>query len=261
MLEVSLMLAFIALAIATITDIKKKEVPDWLSYSFIASAIAIALSETIIFQDFTFILKSLSGLAVFFILANLFYYGRLFAGGDAKLLMGIGASMSLDFSFLLNTLVIGGLYGLVYSMTLAIINFKKVKQEIKKVKLPIAVFAAIFLISVFSALLFSPIFYFIAVLSFFLPLIYAFTLTVEKVALIKKVDWDKITEGDWLAKDVKIGKKLIKANFEGLTKSQIKIIQKARKKILIKYGLPFVPVFLIAFILELIIGNLFLILV
>jgi len=261
MLSISLIIAFLAILVAAITDIKRREVPDWLSYSFIAVAVVIALSETIAYGDWSFILKSLSGLAVFFILANLFYYGKLFAGGDAKLLMGIGASLGIDQTFLLNTLIVGGIYGLIYSITLAIVNFRKMKKEIKNVRLPIAIFAVILLISVLLAIIFNPLFYFIAVLAFFLPLIYAFTLAVEKVALIRMVDCNQITEGDWLAKDVKIGKNIIKANFEGLTKAQIKIIQKAHKKVLIKYGLPFVPVFLIAFILELIIGNLFLLLI
>ena len=86
-----------------------------------------------------------------------------------------------------------------------------------------------------------------------------FTIAVEKSALIKSVSPEKLTEGDWLLKDVKIGKTVIKADFDGLSKKDIALIKKANKAVMIKYGLPFVPVFLLAFITELVFGNLFLI--
>ena len=262
MINVTLIIAFLALLAAAITDIRKREVPDWLSYSLIAVAIVIALSKSVISDNYVFILGSVLGLAVFFILANLFYYGRLFAGGDAKLLIGMGALLGIDFAFLLNTLIIGGIYGLVYSAVLALINFKEVKKEIRKIKINFIIFILIALVSLVLALFFNPvIFCFIAFLAVAFPLLYASTLAVERASLIKIVSPDKLTEGDWLTENVRIGKKLIKASFEGLTKEEIKIIQKANKKVRIKYGLPFVPVFLIAFVLELIVGNLFFLLI
>ena len=68
-----------------------------------------------------------------------------------------------------------------------------------------------------------------------------------------------LTEGDWLAEDVRISKRTIKANFEGLSKKEISFLMKHKKSVKVKYGLPFVPVFLIAFLAELFIGNLFMI--
>ena len=261
MLEVSFILVFIVLLAAAVTDIKRREVPDWLSYSFIAAALAIAMAKSIVLEDYSPVLNSLSGLAVFFIIACIFYYGKLFAGGDAKLLIGTGAALGIDYSFLANLILAGGVYGMAYAFVLAAINLKKVSAEIRRMKMPLilpllaiaVVLALAGLISEFSA------FYFLAVLAGLTPALYYSTLAVEKIALIKSVSPDNLTEGDWLLRDVEIGRTVIKANFEGLSKKDIQLIKKAKKNVMIKYGLPFVPVFLIAFIAELALGNLLLI--
>ena len=54
----------------------------------------------------------------------------------------------------------------------------------------------------------------------------------------------------WLAEDVKVGRKTIRADWEGISLENIKLLKKAGKsKVRIKQGIPFVPAFLIAFIL------------
>jgi Flp pilus assembly protein protease CpaA len=259
MLEVSFIVVILVLLAAAVTDIKKREVPDWLSYSFIALALAIALSKAIIAENPIFILKSLAGLAVFFIIANLLYYGKMFAGGDAKLLMGIGAALGIDFAFLINVLIIGGIYGLIYTIILGSMNFKAMRKEVIKIKINFIVFIAIALFAIaVGIILKSSLFYYIAALAVLSPLLLTFTKAVENSALIRLVPPEKLTEGDWLFKDVNIKGKIIKATFEGLSKSDIQLIKKSKKPVIIKYGLPFVPVFLVAFMAELIAGNLML---
>jgi len=247
---VSLIIVFLALLAATITDIKRREVPDWLSYSFIAVALAAASAQSIIFENTSFILNSLAGLGAFFILANILYYGRLFAGGDAKLMMGLGAMLGIDSAFLINIVVLGGIYGVCYSIALASLNFRGFRRELGKIKVPLIYFImpAVFLVGIGLAVN-SIILYFIATLAVFAPLLYIFTLAVEKSALIKSVSPEKLTEGDWLLKDIKVGKTVIKADFDGLSKSDIQKIKKSHKPVMIKYGLPFLA--------ELVFGNLF----
>lgn len=60
---------------------------------------------------------------------------------------------------------------------------------------------------------------------------------------------NQVTIGDWLYEEVKIGKKNIKPYWEGLSEKEVELIRKSNKKVLIKQGIPFVPGFLIAFIL------------
>ena len=258
MIALSIIITLLVLVAAAYTDIKKREVPDWLSYSFIAVAIAAASAKSLIESSFSPLISSLSGLAIFFILANIFYYGKLFAGGDAKLLMGIGASLGIDISFLSNVLISGGVYGVLYSFGLASFNARAFGKELKKIKMPILPFALLALIAIIAAILIAPVFYFAAAVSIISPLLYVFVTSVERAALIKIVHPSKLTEGDWLAEDVKISKRTIKANFEGLSKKEILFLMKHKKPVKVKYGLPFVPVFLIAFLAELLIGNLFL---
>ena len=66
--------------------------------------------------------------------------------------------------------------------------------------------------------------------------------------MIKKIGVGKLTEGDWLYKDVKIGRKLIKASWNGVSKEELKFIQKKNRTVVIRQGVPFVPVFLITFL-------------
>jgi hypothetical protein len=58
----------------------------------------------------------------------------------------------------------------------------------------------------------------------------------------------KLTPGDWLQKDVRVGSKTISATVHGLSEKEIALLVKARKKVLIKEGIPFVPVFLLTFL-------------
>jgi len=55
----------------------------------------------------------------------------------------------------------------------------------------------------------------------------------------------KLTEGDWIEQNVKIGKTTIKKSVHGLSLKEIKLLKKYKKSILIKEGIPFTPAFLI----------------
>ena len=74
--------------------------------------------------------------------------------------------------------------------------------------------------------------------------------------MIKNRDPWKLTEGDWLERDVKIGRKVIKKSVHGLSLKEIRILRKAKKKVLIKEGVPFTPAFLFAFVTSLILITL-----
>jgi len=242
---------------ASVTDFKKREVSDWLSFSLIAIALAVRSAESIIQNNPTPILTSLTGLAIFFIIAIVMYYCKLFAGGDVKLLSALGAVIpSMD--FLSNILVAGSVYGLAYSVILALMNFRNFYSELKKNK-------DLFLISImvsmilFAGYLFtSNIFLLLLVISALsIILIFIFVNSVEKSCLIKMVSPAKLMEGDWLLKDVRAGGKTVKANFEGVTKKEIAMIKSYGKKVWVKYGIPFIPVFLLALMLTILFGNIF----
>jgi hypothetical protein len=86
------------------------------------------------------------------------------------------------------------------------------------------------------------------ILVFIIPYFYLYAKSIDEVCMIKKIKTNDLMEGDWLYRDLKVGKKLIKADWDGLTKEQIKEIKKRYKEIKIRQGIPFVPVFLISFL-------------
>jgi len=67
--------------------------------------------------------------------------------------------------------------------------------------------------------------------------------------VVKNIETKKLEEGDWIYKDLKLGKKIIKKSWHGLNREEIKKIQRKYKKIKIIQGIPFVPVFLISFLI------------
>ena len=274
MINILAAVTLIWLLAATITDIKKREVADWLSFSLIAIAIFTALFTSIIEKDFSIIILSLISFAAFMLIANLFYYLRLFGGGDAKLLMALGPVipqiavksvfnlpyLTSSAAFLLNICLLGAIYGLIYSLVLAIRNKKQFSEEIAKSKFPLIPFMIVAVIFAAISALVYPFLIFISILIVILPPVFIFVKAVESACLIKTKETKELTEGDWLAYPARIKGKgkdiLITAKF-GLTKKEIEILKRYKEKVVIKEGIPFVPVFLIALILTLLIGNLF----
>jgi len=257
-MDTLLIIAIIWLAAASFTDLKKREVANWLSFSLIAIALAVRASESIIAGNAQPILTSVIGLAIFFVIANVLYFGKIFAGGDAKLLMAMGAVIP-GAAFLSNFLIIGGVYGLIYSFGLAIIHRKAFSSGLKKInKKTSCLMIFIFAVFILGLILKIPIIYIITATIILIYYLHVFVKTVEKSCLIRKVSPQKLTEGDWLFKDIKIRGKTLKASFHGLTQKQINLIKKNKKLVQIKYGIPFIPVFLIAFLLTYYFDNILL---
>jgi len=253
---------------AAITDIKKREVSDWLSFSLVSIGIFSALLTSVISNNYNLLLWSAIFFAIFIIIANAFYYLKLFGGGDAKLLIALGPILpQLSFNsilnlpsaltFLLNCTFIGALYGMIWSLCLAIIHKKQFKENISKLKFPVLPFIVLPVLAVILLFVYPSTYLLITLILLILfPFLYIFTKAVENVALIKNIKTEKLTEGDWLAHPVKIKGRVISAKL-GLTKKDIEFLKKHKKEIAVKEGIPFVPVFLLAFILSLLIGNLF----
>jgi len=79
---------------------------------------------------------------------------------------------------------------------------------------------------------------------------------IEKIALIKKIKTEELTEGDWVINSLnKKNNKKMKINKTGITKEEIEKLKKLGiKKVIIKQGIPFVPSFLIGYV-ALLINN------
>ncbi len=258
-----IILALIWIIGAVLQDLKRREVDNLWNFSLIAFALAYRLATSIFTNNHWFILNGLIGLVIFFGLHNLFYYARLFAGGDAKLLMALGTILPLSYNWIINLkifgyfillfLITGSIYALIYAICLVFKNYKNFKKEfVKQWKN----YQKMFLISLVFVIIWVNIVYFMSQIKFILigfiillfPALFIFSKAVEETCMVKSVPSKKVTIGDWLYKDVLIGKKKIKANWQGVSRSELKLIKKHKKNILIKYGIEFTPAFLFAFI-------------
>ncbi|MFH0977943.1 MAG: A24 family peptidase [Candidatus Woesearchaeota archaeon] len=269
-------IAILALAIASYTDLKTREVPDWLSFSLIAAASGLRIIISIISWDLTPIIDGFFGALLGIILAYMMFYSGQWGGGDSKMLIGLGALIGLQFratstlvGFLVNLLFIGASYGLLWSIGLAIKNRKEFKKQAKNytdssffkrmrivtvITVAMCMFGALFsadrivrlILIVFAGFLFIMLY------------LWMFVKVVEGACMLKWIEPNKLTEGDWIAKPVfSKNKYLCGPKDLGITKKQIAELQKNKKikKVLIKEGIPFVPSFLLAYIFTIWLGN------
>lgn len=261
MIDFLIILGFIWVLVASIEDIRKREVENWICFSLIIVALVYRAVFSIINSDVYYFVYGLMGLGIFVVLAYVFYYGRVFAGGDAKLLMGMGAVLPVYASvysnlfflgiFVLALLFSGSLYGLVYSMFLVIGNWKNFSKDFlkqtRKYKLLIWISIAIAVVSlIVPVILAENVLFFIPLIIFIFPFLFVYGKMVEESCMIVELKASELTEGDWLYESVKVGRKTIKPYWEGLDEEDLKLLKNYRGKVKVKQGIPFVPGFLLA---------------
>ena len=251
-------LFFIGIVVACLQDLKRREVDNWLNLFLLMASFSFIFFKAIFERDATIVFQAGFALVIMFAFMNLFYYGRVFAGGDAKLLFAmtvffVGATFMATLVnigiFLLFLMVSGSIYGLTYSVVLYVRNFEKVNKKIRSgfsalwVRYMILIGVGLFVLSYVNL-----VFLFFAIFVLVLPVLYVFAKGLEDVAMVKEISGKELREGDWLVEDVRVRGKVIKADWDGLSTESVRLLR-GEKKVLIKEGLPFVPAFLIAFVL------------
>mgnify|MGYP001605685926 CR=1 FL=1 len=251
----------IVLVIASYSDLRTKEVPDWLSYGFIAAA--FGLRGIYSFQEgWQILVSGIAGFIAFYLLALLFYYTHQWGGGDSKLLMGMGAALGISYPFteasftslwfLLLLLFSGALYGMVW---LGVLAFKRRNCLFPELRSLLGDHKRLHIGIGFSSVLFIGagflVHYLLFVLSMLAVLYYLllFLVAVQSCCFVSERDTKMLTEGDWLAEDVVVhGKKLLKK--KTLINSDIEKLHSHNiSSVLVKEGIPFVPSFLIAYLI------------
>lgn len=259
-------LFFVGIVIATIQDLKRREVDNWLNLLLIFSSVSFVVFGSIFSGEYYKIFQLMFMIGVMFVMVNICYYGRIFAGGDAKLLFAMTAlflgntlfeSLTNLGIFLFFLMLAGSIYGLIYSSVIYFRDFKKINKKIKKGVLK-GIKYSLFFGSVFLILgFYNDYFFLFSAIFFFLPLVYSFAKGLEEVSMTRFVSGKKLREGDWLAEDVKVRRRVINAGWDGLSKEDI-LLMKNLKRVRIKEGIPFVPAFFIAFVAYSLFKNFFL---
>ncbi len=252
-------LFFIGIVVAGLQDLRRREVDNWLNLFLLFAGFIFIFYRAIFENNIEIIFQAGFALIVMFAFMNLFYYGRIFAGGDAKLLIAMtvffigtnfGETLINIGIFLLFLMFAGSVYGMIYSFILYIRDSKKINKEVRRIaKSKWALRYWVVSIGVFLVIFgfFNWIFFLVGVVGLILLLLFLFAKALENVAMVKDVSGNELREGDWLVNDIRIGGKVIKADWDGLSLENIKLL-KNKKKVKIKSGLPFVPAFLIAFL-------------
>ncbi len=257
------LLGFIAIIFAVVQDLRSREIANWLTFSLVAFVLAYRAIYAIYSNNFMFFMYGLYGVILFVCLGYFFYYSRVFAGGDAKLLFGLGAVFPyesiIDYAyygggFILLLFTGGVFYTLIYSFFLIRKNYSSFRisffEQVAKKKY-------LFLVSLILAILLyvtkgendsSIIIISFSVFVLLTPLLFAYVKAVERSCMVQSIHPKNLTEGDWLEKDVRVKGKLIRKNFAGLSFNEILLLRRNGKNVLIKTGVPFAPAFLLAFI-------------
>jgi prepilin peptidase CpaA len=279
------LIILVGLALGSYTDLKTREIPDTLSFSLIFLGLATALGASIFFWSYKPLLTAALGFAAGAAVSLLAYYTGQWGGGDAKILMGIGSLIGVNVFapgkefpllglFLINLVLMGAAFGLLWILGLAARNWHKFREAFREARrktnivwLRVALLSLVVIFTVI-AFVFRP--NFIIITFTYLLLVFAALFlylsiiirTVEKTCLIKKIKTYRLTEGDWIVEKIKFksrkedrdaGKYIYTKT--GITLEGIKLLKKSGKKtITVKEGMPFLPSFLLAYILTIAVG-------
>jgi Flp pilus assembly protein protease CpaA len=278
MIWLSIIIAFIALVIGSITDIQKREVHDYVSYGLMFISLGISIIYSIVFWDFTVVIQSIMGFIIGLGIAFAMFYMGQWGGGDSKLLMGLGAVFGFNVfplfgqnnlwlaAFMIMLLFVGAFYGLIWSIYLAIRNRKRFWSRLKEVtskgqmvkfRIVLLIFTILSIIITFALIprewrLLAITLLAIIYVTFYL---WVYIKVVEEVCMVKNIPVSKLTEGDWIYKNIYVNKKLIAGPKDlGISREQIAMLKKYSKQkkikgVTIKEGIPFIPAFLIAYVL------------
>lgn len=257
------MLVLLWIIAATFQDVRTTEISDWLSFSLIGVVLLYRAAYATISHDARFFWFGLLGMAFFAGVAYILYYSKAFAGGDAKLLIGLGGVLpaSSYSSLLIYGLLLVGLIfaaGVVWSLVYTVYRVARrprgfgrlFVREVKHLKkllicfalLAVVAFIVLALANVLIGLAFVAVFV-------FLGLLMVYVRVFEKHYLIRKKQPKELMEGDWLVQSVRFGNKHIEATVHGLSLKEIELLKKHRMSVVIREGIPFTPGFLFGFLL------------
>lgn len=290
---ITIIFVFAIMIAGSITDIKKREVADFVNFGLFFGAIGLRLLYSIFTWDYWVLIEGFAGFLVYFLLGLVLFYTGQWGGGDSKMIIGLGVLFgiplnpilftsvfnSIIVAFIINSFIAGSFYGLFWSFYLALRDKNKFVNEWNKyiknktlVILQVILFTIIVLLIGYGIFI-SPLAYLWDILVFTILImvyLFAFAKSIEKCQMIQDMRVEEnpkdaslkkltmLTEGEWIAKDIKHkGKYICGPKDLGISKEQMATLLKLGiKKVPVKIGIPFVPSFLLGFVLTMFFGNL-----
>ncbi len=237
-------LALTVLIISSITDIKIREVPDWISYTFLFTAIAGNLILSVIENNYWIIVNSIAGVIVGFLIGLLLFYTGQWGGGDSKILIGLFALIGFNVQafyglvtgniifvdyiltaewilFIVNFAIAGAIYGILFSVGLVISKSKEFSKEFKSIMKAkelknikrfifnftlaiITIFTINYFMRVFTEDVFVLLIGLFPIIMFY---IWVSAKSIDNGCMNKIIYANKITIGDWVIKNVYVKRK------------------------------------------------------
>lgn len=250
------LLAGVMLLLGSITDIRSREVPYKISIGGMLVAFCLAVFLSFKTNSILPVFSCLLGGVVLAIPAFIMYFTGQWGGGDTLVACALGLFVGYNRNLLYFGIVLlfasaisGMLFAIYKIITMPkrfLKNYAVVSKQYRVVKL---VFFGIVLV---LNLVLVPVFY--ALIAWFCIVIVVqsclIVLSVQNSCLDKLISAKMVSEGDWLVKPVKVGKLIIPPRKTGLSQKEVDLIKSSGiKTVLVKDGLPFIPVMFIAFII------------
>jgi Flp pilus assembly protein protease CpaA len=266
------------LVLSSYLDIKTREIPDKITHTYILTGIAYQLIYAIYLADIYHLAKPIFAGLIFYAYSAILYHFQQWGGADGKLLIGLGIWLANIPSFLpvffVMIYLVAFFYSTIYAIYLALITpniFQDLKSSLYNAKFEMTIVCSLFAFLLITAIYldFIPLLGFACILPLFYLLL-KFVKVVENRCFKVKRKVSELVEYDLLTHHVveRNGKLqftstiqptdhvIVNAkNPDGLSKDQLKYLNKLVKmgklpnQFVIKWGIAFVPVFLIALIL------------
>lgn len=265
------LIVLVGLIIGSATDLVRREVPDMLNYSLVAIGFIFSFFMSYYLFSFEPFLNALMGFGVAFLISMVLFKTGQWGGGDAKMLWGIGTLSGFSFSefplpfifkFLVVSMLVGAVYGLLWLFYLAFKNwsvFLKSFNEKRRSKFSVMVklillafFFVIIVLSFWLNISLNVFFSLFLIVGLIILLLYAylFIKSVEENCLNFDKSVKDLVPGDWVTSDLVVDGEKIIVDKIGITDKQIKILLNSDIKVVsVTEGIPFIPAFLIAFII------------
>ena len=93
---IDLIIAGILLIAASYTDIRTREVPDWMSYVGIGCGFILAVFNSWTLHSWSYLINSAVGFVIAGAIGGILYYSGQWGGGDAKILMALGSIFGIE---------------------------------------------------------------------------------------------------------------------------------------------------------------------
>ncbi|MFW5704766.1 MAG: prepilin peptidase [Nanoarchaeota archaeon] len=266
--QVVLTIVIIAFLFACYEDIKKREVYDYINYSFAFLIIILGLFDSFLQGSMQPIKYVSFGLFIGFLLGSILYYIGIWGGGDAKFMIGFGASGYYLLSFLNHSSPIGRFYEMVMLqlsdflslalsylleivliidlifLVLVLIKFFFIKNR-ENLKANLQLFLILFSLFLGLDLRYEGFYLFVFGFIAFFFIFIAHDNVFLQIYVYHKKKIKDLKEGMHLGEDVKINNELKverDKSFVGLTREDVNMIKKTEndeRLVKVKYILPF----------------------